>query len=308
MSLDNLKTDRMDFDFLDQSLRFFGVEQSITGSAQPQITGASLKSVILPVPPLPEQERIAEILTSVDDSIRATEAVIAQAERVKRGLMEDLLTGGLGSEAIMRGEVPDRWAVMQVGELAEVKGGKRMPKGAPFSEKPTPYPYVRVTDFKGGTISKEDLKFVSEEHHAQIARYTISKDDIYISIAGTLGVVGLVPENLDGAQLTENAAKIVLKGDCEISKEYLALVLQSEVGQSQIHVRKGVGGGVPKLALFRIAEINVPVPPTQEQKQTSRAVGSIDKSLLENSKAVEQLQRLKRGLMDDLLTGRVRTV
>ena len=59
------------------------------------------------LPPLREQERIAEILTSVDDSIRATEAVIVQVERMKRGVIEDLLTGGLGSEAITRGEMPE---------------------------------------------------------------------------------------------------------------------------------------------------------------------------------------------------------
>ena len=60
-------------------------------------------------PPLNEQHRIAEILSSVDASIQATQAVIEQAERVKRGLMEELLTGGLGSEAIERGEVPEGW-------------------------------------------------------------------------------------------------------------------------------------------------------------------------------------------------------
>lgn len=280
----------------------------ISGGAQPFIGLKNARKQNVLLPPLPEQERIAEILNSVDDSIRATEAVIAQAERVKRGLMEDLLTGGLGSEAIARGEVPEGWEVKQVGELADVKGGKRMPKGAPFSDVPTPYPYIRVSDFKNGTISKDDLKFVSPEHQRQIARYTIGKDDLYISIAGTLGIVGFVPEDLDGAQLTENAAKIVLKDATIISKEYLARVLQSEVGQAQIQVKKGVGGGVPKLALFRIAEINVPLPLLDEQQRIADVVGAVDAMLEENHRSVDQLQRLKRGLMDDLLTGRVRTV
>lgn len=113
------------------------------GTTMQHIKKGELDRHIVALPPLPEQQRIAEILSSVDESIRATEAVIAQAERVKRGLMEDLLTGGLGSAAIANGEVPAGWMVRQIGDFSEVKGGKRMPKGAPFSDEVTPHPYVR---------------------------------------------------------------------------------------------------------------------------------------------------------------------
>ena len=83
----------------------------LSGGAQPFIGLTNARKASFNFPPLAEQQRIAEILTSVDDAIRATEAVIAQTERVKLGVMEDLLTGGLGSEAIANGEVPDGWKV-----------------------------------------------------------------------------------------------------------------------------------------------------------------------------------------------------
>ena len=82
----------------------------------------------------------------------------------------------------MSSEVPDGWELKSVSDVAVVKGGKRMPKGAKFANAPTPYPYIRVSDFSNGTISTDDIQFVSPEHQAQIARYTIGKDDIYISI------------------------------------------------------------------------------------------------------------------------------
>lgn len=283
-------------------------ENDAAGTKMPRTSWKRLETIELPIPPLNEQHRIAEILSSVDASIQATQAVIEQAERVKRGLMEELLTGGLGSEAIERGEVTEGWNVKALSDVAVVKGGKRMPKGAKFSEKPTAYPYIRVSDFANGSISTKDIQYVSPEHQAQIARYTISKEDIYISIAGTLGVVGTVPDELDGAQLTENAAKISIQSASMIDREFLARVLQSSVGQSQIGIKKGVGGGVPKLALFRIGEINLPIPPLQEQKRISEVLSSIDDFIAAQNSIVEQNQRTKRGLMDDLLTGKVRTV
>tara|TARA_R100001129_G_scaffold170764_1_gene140474 strand:+ start:15832 stop:17070 length:1239 start_codon:yes stop_codon:yes gene_type:complete len=280
---------------------------SSTNSHQ-RINGAAFDNYLLNLPPLTEQKRIAEVLSSVDKSIQATQRLIEQAERVKQGLMEELLTGGLGNEAIERGEVPEGWTIKQLSELAAVKGGKRMPKGAKFSETPTEYPYIRVVDFENGTISTENLRFVSEEHQKQIARYTISQDDLYISIAGTLGLVGLVPASLNGAQLTENAAKIVLNDRAVIKKEYLALFLQSSLGQNQIFVKKGVGGGVPKLALFRIGEILVAYPSAEKQVNIISKVSSLSDTRKSNEVKLKQLEKLKKGLMDDLLTGKVRTV
>ena len=198
--------------------------------------------------------------------------------------------------------VPEGWAAKPVSEIASIKGGKRMPKGARFSDTPTPFPYIRVTDFVNGTIATDDIKYVLPEHQAKIARYTISKDDIYISIAGTLGIVGMVPAKLDGAQLTENAAKIGVHSDSPVTKEYLARVLQSEVGQSQISVKKGVGGGVPKLALFRIGEILVPLPPLNEQQRIAEILLTWDRAIETTEALLAAARTQKRALMQSVFS------
>jgi restriction endonuclease S subunit len=308
------KTDEVSLSYAEYFLGWSGflsqpsIKPASSTNSHQRVDRKAFDAFMLPVPPLNEQQRIAEVLSSVDASIQATQAVIDQAERVQRGLMEELLTSGLGSAAIERGEVPEGWEVKALSDVAVVKGGKRMPKGAKFSEEPTSYPYIRVSDFANGSISTKDIQYVSPEHQAQIARYTISKEDVYISIAGTLGVVGTVPDELDGAQLTENAAKISILSAAMIDREFLARVLQSSVGQSQIGIKKGVGGGVPKLALLRIGEIKLPIPPLQEQKRIAEVLSSIDEFIAAQKSIIEQQNRIKHGLMDDLLTGKVRTV
>lgn len=301
---------RLNQNFLYHMLDFetANFKRGASGMAMLHLTKKGMEQTQVALPPLSEQQRIAEILTSVDDTIRATERVIAQTERVKLGVMEDLLTGGLGSEAIANGEVPDGWEIKPLGELAKAKGGKRMPKGRPFADEPTPHAYIRVTDFDDGTISFEGLKYVLPEDQKQIARYTISNEDIYISIAGSIGIVGLVPKELDGAQLTENAAKIVLEEGSSVAKEYLAAVLTSKFGQDQIAVKKGVGGGVPKLALFRIEELLVPVPPAKMQQTIMTSLAAFDGQLAANKSLLAQTKRLKQGLMSDLLTGKKRVI
>jgi type I restriction enzyme, S subunit len=97
------------------------------------------------------------------------------------------------------------WENVKLGEIAEIKGGKRLPAGEQFSEEVTPFPYVRVTDMVNGTIDDSDLVYVKPTIEPLIRRYKISSQDLYVTIAGTLGQFGRIPEHLDGAQLTENA-------------------------------------------------------------------------------------------------------
>lgn len=177
-----------------------------------------------------------------------------------------------------------------IGELAEVKGGKRLPKGEPYASEPTKHPYLRVCDFKNNTIDESDLRYVTPEIQARISRYTISHEDVYISIAGTIGVVGTVPKHLSGANLTENAAKIVINDPRKLDKEYLVRYLATD-GQAQI-ARKKMATSQPKLALFRIEEIKIPLPPLSEQKRIAE--------ILDRAEALRAKRRAALALLDEL--------
>ena len=97
---------------------------------------------------------------------------------------------------------------LKIGDFAQVKGGKRMPAGTALVSVKTQHPYLRIVDFKDGSIDKSNLQYVPDEVFPSVSRYTISSNDLYISIVGTIGLVGKVPVELSGANLTENAAKI----------------------------------------------------------------------------------------------------
>ncbi|TCA83709.1 hypothetical protein E0H65_35690 [Rhizobium leguminosarum bv. viciae] len=199
-------------------------------------------------------------------------------------------------------EIPEGWEVHRIADVASVKGGKRMPAGRPFADGKTDHPYIRVSDFSDGSINRAGIVYVLPEDQKLIARYTISCRDVYISIAGTIGVCGMIPPDLDGAQLTENAAKIAVQSEAQLMPEFLALLLSSQVVQRQISTAKGVGGGVPKLALFRIEGMTIPVPPLHEQRRIAEILSGVDAAIAATRAVIEQTRKVKQGVLERLLT------
>jgi len=198
--------------------------------------------------------------------------------------------------------VPDGWRIGTLNEFASIKGGKRLPKGEQFSPIKTAYPYVRVTDFKSGSVDQSNLRYVSKLIRDKIKRYVISSKDLYISIAGTLGIVGEVPEKLDGALLTENAAKIIFNSPQVSDKKFFKYYLNSIEAQEQFNQSKGTGGGVPKLALFRIEDTLVLAPPLPEQQKIAAILTSVDEVIEKTAAQIAKLKDLKTAMMQELLT------
>ena len=169
--------------------------------------------------------------------------------------------------------VPDGWVWANVEQLGFVRGGKRLPAGHKYADGPTPHPYIRVTDFADYGVNSDALLYLNPETQKEIQRYTITSDDVYISIAGSIGLVGVLPRSLSGANLTENAAKITGLG--HISQKYLMYWLSSGSGIKFIS-DSTIATTQAKLALYRIERIPVPVPPLAEQ---TRIVAEVDRHL-----------------------------
>jgi type I restriction enzyme S subunit len=192
------------------------------------------------------------------------------------------------------------WQYTTLGHVAQVKGGKRLPKGEKFADTVTPFPYIRVTDFANFSIDTSDLRYLTPEIHATIERYTISKNDIYISIAGSIGITGMVPAQLDGANLTENAAKLVLKEDV-IDPRFLMYYLASEVAQTEIRGQT-VKNAQPKLALARIASLQIPLPPPAEQRKVAEVLGLVQRAIEQQERLIALTTELKKALLHKLFT------
>jgi len=282
------------------------IENMGKGSTFKAITKNDLFNLSIPLPPLPEQQKIAEILSTVDEAIEKVDDSIEKTKRLKKGLMCELLTKGIGHKEFKDteiGRIPKEWELKNISDIAEVKGGKRLPKGHNLVDFRTPYPYIRVVDFKNMGVDIGNVKYLLPETHKIIKRYTISSNDVYISIAGSVGLAGLIPNELDGANLTENAAKL-----CKLRrvfKDFLAYVLNSQFIKKQIIGFIGKAQQ-PKLALFRIEKIKLPLPPLPEQKKIAEILSTVDKRLELLRSKKEKLERTKKGLMNELLTGQRR--
>ena len=158
-------------------------------------------------------------------------------------------------------EIPDNWRWCRLGTIAAVLGGKRIPAGRKLTECNTGHVYIRVSDMTDGSVSTDRLLYVPEDIYPSISRYIINKDDVFITVAGTIGRVGKIPDELNGANLTENADRLVLAG---VNQDWLIKVLQSGLIQEQI-AEATTQVGQPKLAIARIERFLIPLPPLAEQ-------------------------------------------
>ena len=157
--------------------------------------------------------------------------------------------------------IPSSWSWCRLGNIASIKGGKRIPVGEKLTTENTGHMYIRVADMKENTVKTDDIHYISESIYQKIKSYTISTEDLYITVAGTIGSVGEIPKVFDNANLTENADKIVFRGIC---KKFLMYCLLSNFVQSQIK-KCTTKVGQPKLAIVRIEDLLIPLPPIKEQ-------------------------------------------
>ncbi|MDA0345612.1 MAG: restriction endonuclease subunit S, partial [Proteobacteria bacterium] len=185
----------------------------------------------------------------------------------------------------------ERSQLKKLSEISAIKGGKRVPKGYKLLDKKTQFPYIRVTDFNNnGGIDESNLKFIDETIHNQIKNYTIHSCDLFISIAGTVGKSGMVPNHLDGANLTENACKLIFEDNTH--NKFIYYFTKSSFFKNQV-LEKTKTASQPKLALSRLGEIVLQLPPLEDQLELTN-------KFIEVEKYINTLMSKKDALMFEL--------
>ena len=201
------------------------------------------------------------------------------------------------------GVIPEDWEVKELSSISAIKSGKRLPKGSLVTSSKTSYPYIRVIDMNMGYLNLSNIMYVPENVQPMISKYIISKNDIYISVAGTLGLVGKIPEELDGANLTENANRIT---EIQCNRDYLMYYMMSPLIQNVIEAERTIGAQ-PKLALQRIRDFYIVLPrDNREQTAIAAALSDVDSLISALIKKIEKKKAIKQGLMQQLLTGKKR--
>ncbi|MEM2923132.1 MAG: restriction endonuclease subunit S, partial [Candidatus Nitrosocaldus sp.] len=264
----------------------------------------SIERLEIPLPPLQEQQKIAEILSTVDEAIQKTNEIIAKTERLKKGLMQELLTKGIGHKEFKDteiGRIPREWKVVRLKEIAEdiyygitakavdVKTNLRM---------------LRTTDIKDYSVDWNTLPFCEiTEKRGDIERFFLKAGDLIIARAGTTGVSVLVEKDIDDTIFGSYLIKVRLNN--KLFPKFMHYFCQSRFYWNHI-TSSQAGSTLKNISLPILESLNIPLPPLQEQQKIAEILSTIDKKLelLRNEKA--KLERTKKGLMDLLLTGKIR--
>ncbi|EGO0809513.1 restriction endonuclease subunit S [Campylobacter lari] len=183
--------------------------------------------------------------------------------------------------------LPQGWEVKKLEEIANIKGGKRLPKGENLLDNNTKFAYIRVADFQdNGTINLQNIKFINENTYNVLKNYKIYDDNLYVSIAGTIGKSGIIPKELNGAILTENAVKLEYIQN-NISNKFMYFFTLSSSFKTQIQTSTKIVAQ-PKLAITRLKQIEIPLPPLKEQE---RIVGILDESFAKIDESIKILEQ-----------------
>lgn len=273
-------------------LKRLDLRQFASGTGVPTLNRNTVHEELVSVPPLDEQKRIVakldEAFAGIDTAKANAQANQEHSDATFKSRLSSLFPLPNG------GTVNTAWEAMRIRDVASVRGGKRLPKGHKLTTTPTGHPYITVSDFSSsGSVSEEKIQYLEPDTYNQISRYTISSADLYISIAGTIGKSGVVPESLDGSNLTENACKLVLTDSVIQRFLYYFTISDSFTTQAKDSTRVAAQ---PKLALHRIAEMEIPVPPIFEQR---RIVSILDELRVETDRLRSTFVRIGHEL-DDL--------
>ncbi len=183
---------------------------------------------------------------------------------------------------------------VQLVEVASIRGGKRLPAGREFTTTQTAHPYIRARDIGGGKVEVHDPVFLDEVTAQKLVRYTVNKGDVCLTIVGAnVGEMGVVPSHLDGANLTENAVKIVTNGKADQS--FLKYALLGDDAMAQMKVLAG-GAAQPKLGIYKIETIEFPCPPLQVQRRIASILSAYDELIENNQQRIRILEDMARSL------------
>ena len=182
-----------------------------------------------------------------------------------------------------------KWENKTINDLCEIKGGKRLPKNHELIEIETNHPYIRARDIGNGIINFSKPVFLQESTFNFISRYIVKEDDIVLTIVGAnIGDVGLIPKELDGANLTENAVKLTsFNANCHFKYLLYYFLLPGKKKQLE---QVAAGSAQGKLGLYKIKDIEVPIPPLPTQRKIASILSAYDDLIENNLKRIKLLE------------------
>lgn len=244
--------------------------------------------VELPVPPLNEQQKIVDTYNAITNRIRIKQKINENLEKTALLQIEELL------------ENPNtKKRTIKIGDICDVKGGKRLPLGSDLIEQKNSHPYIRIRDLKNScfVVLNDEFLYVDDETQQEISRYITNTNDLLISIVGTIGLTSIVHSSLDNANLTENCVKLTNMN--VLSPEYVLMYLRTKSGQKAIS-QATVGAVQAKLPLKNVQNLDIQYFDDEQMKEINLLLKNSFKLISCNIEEIIKLNTLRNGIVSQI--------
>jgi len=297
--------------FLSKALQLQNVniffQKRANGMTRFGISKHTIQNALIPLPPLPEQHHIAEILSTVDETIEHTEALIEKYRNIKKGLMTDLLTLGIDEEGRIRsedthrfkdsplGRVPEEWEVVDLGDYARMI--------VPMRDKPKDLsgtiPWTRIEDFEGKYLyGSKSNRGITKETIQKMNLKVYPVNTVLCSCSCSMGVCAITKN-----ELVSNQTFIGIVASKELFYEFLYFLMTFHSDNLQ---KMSTGTTIDYLSREKFENLQIHFPSLPEQHRITEILTSADERIEEEESYRDKLLQIKKGLMQDLLTGKVR--
>jgi len=269
-----------------------------SGSTFTEVGKKQLENLNIKYPSVSAQKKIASILSTTDGEIRKTDQIIQKTEVLKQGLMNELLTKGIGHKKFKKtklGEIPEGWEAVAVGQLCDcIVPGRNKPKS--FSGN---IPWITTPNIKDSRIDyKSNINFVSKEELIECGNKKIPINSVIMTCVGEFGIIAVVDQ-----EISINQQLHAFLPSNQVTPTFLRLSLVSQKEQMYNLATKT---SVPYLNKSNCNSILIAKPPIAEQEVVAKIICSIEDKVLANKKMLNQLIGKKNGLMHDIFSQKVR--
>ena len=292
--------------FLKYALDFLDLNPYIVGSTRKKLNQEQMREIRVPLPPLEEQRAIVGVLGVVDLAVVKAGEVIAKTERLKKGLMQTLLTRGIGHKEYKQtpiGTTPKTWQVKKASELFIVETGTTPSTRKPEYWNEGTVNWITPTDLSklnGKIHIKNSERKITEKALKETSLAVMPKGSLIISTRAPVGYVAVLEEP---AAFNQGCKGLIPKSHDEILSEFYCYYL---LNKKQMLENLSSGSTFKELSKERLQNFNMPYPSFTEQKRIAELLLTVDKKTELERKEKARLERIKRGLMDLLLTGKIR--
>ena len=291
-----------------------GGNQTYSGTVgQQRISMDYVRDYPVPLAPLAEQKRIVDtivdLFADLDKVAENAQKIVDTYEHRRAAILADAFVGNLTEQWRNENNIGySSWTISVIGDIADVKGGKRVPKGMSLTSENTGHPYIKAGNLKCGTVIDDGIMFVPDDVLQFIKNYTVSAGDVYITNVGAcIGDCGVIPLKYDGANLTENAVKMT---NLKCNGRFLAYFLATNQVQGNIKALIA-SATLGKLSIANIKTIEVNLPTLDEQQEIVRILDELLGNEQRIKEAAEEMldkiAMMKKSILADAFRGKLGT-